>query len=337
MKIQNASAPGAPFRARQFLSDLIDAGVAALNGIAGDFLAGQKSVTAIRMEFYHDKKPLPMEEEAISSAHPNAGSRVVIFVHGLCCNERIWHFANQPKKTYGSLLQRDLGYTPFYVRYNSGLHVSENGKILSCLIESLVKAYPVSIRQLILIGHSKGGLVLRSACHYGRSNEWTRLVRRTFFLGTPFLGAPLEKAANAVTFGLRATKFSIARTIADFINLRSSAIKDLCFGYTIDEEWKDSDPDALLQNNRRAVPLLPGSSHYLVAASLSKNPGHFTTQCLGDILVRVPSALGAMPYTHGWPGGIAQMRIFPATNHFALPRHSRVYWQIKDWCQAGRL
>ena len=39
---------------------------------------------------------------------------------------------------HGAALARDLGYTPVYLHYNSGLHVSTNGRAFAALLEQLV-------------------------------------------------------------------------------------------------------------------------------------------------------------------------------------------------------
>jgi len=64
-------------------------------------------------------------------------------------------------------LRDDLGYSPVFLRYNTGLHVSVNGRTLAEILELLQDQWPVPITELVLIGHSMGGLVARSACHYG--------------------------------------------------------------------------------------------------------------------------------------------------------------------------
>ena len=83
-----------------------------------------------------------------------------------------------------------------HVRYNTGLHVSENGRGLARLLDEMVEEWPCQLEELVLIGHSMGGLVARSACHYGAS--WTDRVRHVFCLGSPHLGADLEKGANVL-------------------------------------------------------------------------------------------------------------------------------------------
>src|SRR5436309_1398051 len=70
-------------------------------------------------------------------------------------------------ETYGTRLARDLGATPVYVRYNSGRHVSENGRSIDELLEALVAAWPVEVGRIALVGHSMGGLVARSAAYEG--------------------------------------------------------------------------------------------------------------------------------------------------------------------------
>src|SRR4051812_38159251 len=124
--------------------------------------------------------------------------RIAVFVHGLGETDDAWALFG--RRTYGAQLEEELGYTPLYLRYNTGLHISENGRRLARLLEETVESWPVPVEEIALVGHSMGGLVARSACHYG--GEWTRLVRHVFCLGGPHLGAPLQKAANAAAHAL---------------------------------------------------------------------------------------------------------------------------------------
>ncbi len=310
------------------------------NGIVGDYLAAEGNGLAQGMAFYHQGRPLPLTRRDILAAHPGATGKIVILVHGLCCNETLFAFPGKPGVDYGALLQKDLGYTPYYLRYNTGLHISENGQALAGLMDELVSVHPERVSEIVLLGHSKGGLVLRSACHYGRVRGagWVKLVSRVFHLGSPHLGAPLEKLGNAFTWCLKAIPSPYTWVAADFINLRSAAIKDLRFGYTVDEEWRGRDPDALLTNNRKSVPLLPNARHYAVAGSLNQDPLHPVSRIMGDILVRVESAVpGALPEDAGGRAAPrfdrARTRLFAGLNHFALAAHPEVYGQILDWCR----
>src|SRR5262249_34877085 len=155
-----------------------------------------------------------------------ATARAVVLVHGLMSTEHV--FELEGGETYGTLLARDLGYTPFALRYNSGLHISENGEALDDLLGRFVAAYPVPREEITVIGHSMGGLVIRSAAHAAsaRDSRWLPLVTRAFYLGSPHLGAPLERFGNVLTWALARIPNPYTELAADIINLRSSGVKD---------------------------------------------------------------------------------------------------------------
>jgi pimeloyl-ACP methyl ester carboxylesterase len=157
--------------------------------------------------------------------------------------ERAWRLGGPP--TYGQRLQRELGATPVEVRYNSGLHISENGRLLGRELDALVAAWPVEVEQIALIGHSMGGLVARSACFQADEEDakWVRHVRHLVSLGTPHMGAPLEQIVHYAS----ATFHTLPETrpIARFLRRRSAGIRDLRQGSLVDEDWRGGDPDAL--------------------------------------------------------------------------------------------
>src|SRR5262249_28622000 len=157
------------------------------------------------------------------------GPRIVVFVHGMAETETCWSFPEDPTKSYGALLRDELCLVPLYVRYNTGRHVSENGRDLADLLEALVASSAVPIEELTLVGHSRGGLVIRSACHYAEKLElgWIGRARRAIYLGSPHLGAPLEKAGHLVSLALGAFDHPVVRLTRTVANLRSAGVKDL--------------------------------------------------------------------------------------------------------------
>ena len=143
---------------------------AVLNGLFGDALVGQQSSLAIPLTFCTASgDELPLDHDGLKRALPKTGARVCILVHGLMMSESAWRFAGRPQRTYGELLAREHDVTPVYVRYNTGRHISTNGRELAAKLQKLVSVWPVRVREIDLIGHSMGGLVIRSACHYGRN------------------------------------------------------------------------------------------------------------------------------------------------------------------------
>jgi pimeloyl-ACP methyl ester carboxylesterase len=321
----------------------LDLALGALNGVVGDRLEERGNALGLRMEFCHADRALPLDAPALRRALPGATGRLVVFVHGLAGHDRVWRFYarehwGDPETTYGSLLARDLGYTPLYLRYNSGLHVSENGARLAARLAALVRAWPVAVGEIALVGHSMGGLVARSACHQGEQagHDWVRAVRHVVCLGSPHLGAPLEKLGNLAGFALGA--FEVTRPLARILNGRSAGIKDLRFGYLVEEDWRGRDPDALLEDNRHDIPFLDSAVHYFVAATVTRSPDHPVAWLLGDTLVRLPSASGrGAPPARRIPFRDGHGRHVGALGHLRLVNHAAVYEQLRAWLMRAGL
>ncbi len=314
---------------------VLDYTQASINGFWGDHLRRRNSEFALGMTFRHQGRRLRATRESFMAAFPEPTPRVCVFVHGLASTEWLWslgsdHHYDAPNVTFGSRLHEDLGYTPVYVRYNSGRHVSENGRLLAKRLTELVAAYPVPIEELALVGHSMGGLVARSAAHYAREHDepWVGFLRHVACIGSPHLGAPLEKAVNLLTGILRRVDAAGAQVPADLLHARSSGIKDLRHGYTVDEEWTGRDPDAVFANARRNFPLVDGVGYYFVAATISRDPAHPVGELLGDLLVRLPSASGRDPEPARripFQGGA----VVPGMNHIHLANHPEVYAALR--------
>ena len=307
--------------------------LAALNAYFGDALVAGDSPLALAMTLRHRGADLPVVPEALADALPDADARVAIFVHGLGETDASWRLrADTQGPGYAACLRRDLGHTPIELRYNTGLHISDNGRALAALLEQLHDAWPVAIEEIVIVGHSMGGLVARSACHYGSREDhaWTKGVRHVFCLGSPHLGAPLEKGVNALGWALR--RVPETRPLANLLGVRSAGIKDLRYGSCVEEDWCDCDPDELLTDRCHDVPFLPGARFYFVAATLSRRPGDALGAILGDLLVRVPSAAGeGRRRKVGF--AIEDGHHVGGVTHFDLLNHPAVYDQIRAWIE----
>ena len=322
--------------ARDFLKRGKEAGIMILNGIIGDRLHSQENPLSAKMAFYRDRKPVSADRSEIMKIYPDQKKKICILVHGLVSDEIMWNFPDTDDN-YGNLLEKDFGFSSFYLRYNSGLHISENGKTLASLINDLLNSLPVPAEEIVFIGHSMGGLVVRSACHYAEKFgfQWTEKISRTFFLGSPHLGAPLEKFGNAVTTVLSHIPNPFTKLAKDIINTRSAGIKDLRFGYITDEDWKEKDPDRFLTNTKNPVPLLENVKYYIITGTMTEDPDSILSVWLGDSLVRKQSAKGeSKNESHALKFLEEHHREFPGISHISLMRDERIYDQIRDWMQS---
>jgi hypothetical protein len=175
-----------------------DAALAVLNGIWGNHLEAGGNPLAIPMRLRQQAQAIDLDRDALAQRFPAAGSRLLVMVHGLCMNDLQWL---RDGHDHGQALARDHGLTSLYLHYNTGRHVSSNGRDLAALLERLVARWPVPVTELVLIGHSMGGLVMRSACHLAQQQAmaWPGALRAMVFLGTPHHGAPLERGGLGST------------------------------------------------------------------------------------------------------------------------------------------
>jgi len=315
--------------------------LAAVNGLWGDRIAARAPTLAIPMSIRLDGRDLVPTAADVRVAVANSTPRLAVFVHGLCETDRSW---TRPRPdtaspaaaaTYGDGLRSDLGYTPLLVRYNTGLHVSENGRALALLLERIVEAWPLVVQEVVLVGHSMGGLVARSACHYGDldGSTWASRVRHVVSLGTPHLGAPLEKATNVAGWALARWPESVP--FARLLIARSAGVKDLRFGAVIDDDWQGHDPDEFLRDRCREVPFLTNAHYYFVGATIGRDPAGLAGRVLGDLLVRLPSASGDGRHRR-IPFEIDHGHHLIGVNHFDLLNHPAVYDQLHQWLATAR-
>jgi pimeloyl-ACP methyl ester carboxylesterase len=194
----------------------------------------------------------------------------------------------------------------------------------------------VEVEDLVLVGHSMGGLVARSACHYGHAagSGWTRHARHVFCLGTPHLGAPLERAANVAGWAL--SRLPETRGFGALLNARSVGIKDMRYGSCIEEDWCDCDPDEFLSDRCNEVPFLATASYYFVGATLSREPDGPFASIVGDLLVQFASASGNGPKRR-IPFEIENGCHVGGVNHFQLLNHPAVYEQLHKWLVRGSM
>lgn len=299
-----------------------DSVLAILNGVLGDYLRETGNPLAIRMHLRHAGLPLDLNPRALLAAMPESGRKLLVVVHGSCLSD-------ERGRRHGDALGRDLGYTPVYVFYNTGLHISANGRSLAALLESLVLAWPGPLDEIVLLAHSMGGLISRSACHLAEEQgySWRKKLRGMVFLGTPHHGAPLERGGYWFHQLLEANRYSAP--LARLAKIRSAGVTDMRHGSVLDENWQGRDRFSHARDTRTPLPLPVDVACYAIAASKGRAGGG---KMPGDGLVPVDSALGRhvtdrmrleFPESRQWIG--CEM------GHLDLLDRADVYATIRDW------
>lgn len=316
-----ADLPGAPPSRTVWGSGFL----AALQGLIGDSLEASTPVLAGPMTIRVDGDPIAPES---ISEHVPPRDHLVVFLHGLVETEHAWRWGG--RATYAERLTTDLGCACVQVRYNSGLHISENARELADLIGRLVEHWPVPVRRISLVGHSMGGLIARAACFDAaeQNRAWVRLVRHIVCLGSPHLGAPLEQVVHRLSAAL--VWLPETRPVGRMLRRRSAGIRDLRYGSLVDEDWRGMDADALERRAVQEIPLLAGADHYFVTASFTRSPRHPLGRFIGDGLVLTPSGAGR---SRARRLGFAEDNGLhvPGAHHFALLNHEAVYAALRGW------
>jgi pimeloyl-ACP methyl ester carboxylesterase len=296
-----------------------DAFLAAVNGVYGDYLVRTGNPLALEMELrLRGRRVDPVEPARTFDPEADAAptGRVLLLVHGLCLNDRQW---TREGHDHGAALADEHGCTPLYLRYNTGLHIAANGRSLADLLECVTRHWPVAVEEIVILGHSMGGLVARSACHHAEQagHEWLKRLRKLMFLGTPHHGAPLERGGHRLDFVMDLSPYSAPFT--QIGKTRSAGIKDLRHG-------------SVSPHATDVVPLPDGVLCYAAAATLAERRGAIAERLLGDGLVPLDSALGRHPdpaRTLELPK--ARQWIGYGMGHLELLSRPEVYAQLSKW------
>jgi pimeloyl-ACP methyl ester carboxylesterase len=287
--------------------------LSAANGLLGHRLVTERPELAIAMAVRRDGHDVPATPSGLVAAYPKATDRLVVLVHGLGENDDSWERgSHRVGGSYSSRLLEETGWTPVVVRLNTGLPITHNGAALAELLDELVAAWPTEVRRIALVGHSMGGLIIRAACAAVTAAEvsWTSLVTNVVTLGTPHLGAPLERGIHAGALMLSALPASAP--FGRILEHRSVGILDLRHGLAAD------------------IQHLPHARYHLVAATLAFSHRHPVSELFGDLVVRYPSATGR-PRRKPAMFPDSDVLHVPRSGHLHLLNHPEVYHAIKRW------
>lgn len=283
---------------------------AALNGVLGDRLHAQNNRLAQAMTIVSGPT------DAAHGATVCTDRPIWLFAHGLCMHDGGWQREAHTGFTHQQ--QRQGAHTA-YLRYNTGRHISDNGWDLHLQLQ---QAWDDGQRSpLRLVGHSMGGLIIRSALAQAQdvNADWLNRVQAAVYLGSPHHGSPLEVWGNHANRLLGFSAYT-----APFMRLggvRSAGIQDLRHGNLMPADWQSRTSDDDTRDLRQPCPLLPGIPHLLIAARRQPAAQGLSGD---DYLVPVRSALGEHE-RHAIHAPRLQRHIVEERHHMDLLGDPQVY------------
>ncbi len=275
---------------------------AVINGVFGDHLAAHEQALATPMQLFArgQTKPLDVARLKISQR------RVAVFVHGLACDEYCWiPAANTGAPDYGVCIEAEFGHTPIYLRYNSGLSIAENGTRFAQILNTLCQTRS-DIDELVLIGHSMGGLVARSALRRSHGSAWQARAQMLICLGSPQLGSPLERLGAITNRVLN--RFEVTAPLGAIATRRSAGIRNLHDG--LGDSCGEDPTHVELR---------------FLSATIAKNTDSAFGKLIGDGLVTPDSALAGRPAAN-----VATAQL-GGLGHIAMLHDARCWQQIHAW------
>lgn len=281
----------------------------AINGVFGDHLTATRNPMQVRMNLYANGQPLAADQAALMAQFPDAQNHLIVFVHGLCCNEDSWQMYYNPSepatRPYGDKLQDEFPVTSLYLRYNTGRNIDANARQFKRMLNKLVRNWPVAVEGITLVGHSMGGLVSRAVVEALTDDDiiLKRAIRDVVCLGSPHAGAPLARlaAAGEQLFG----KFELSKPIGRVLGVRSRGIRDLKDGL-----------GALQTRDGQEV------MFHLVGSTIGDHTSSWLNTTVGDGLVTPDSALAD-------DTGKAQRVTFAQKHHMTLLNDPDVFLELK--------
>ena len=292
---------------------------AALNGVLGDTLAATANPLAISMQLRQNGQTWTPSQRP---------GKLLILVHGLCMNDLQWRCDGHD---HGAMLAEQLGYEAVYLHYNTGRPISDNGADFAALLEQTCARWPVPQDELVIVGHSMGGLVSRSACHHAlqAKQAWVKQLSKLITLGTPHWGAPLERGGRGVDYLLGISPYSAP--LAKLGLVRSAGIQGLRDGrVTPDGEqalWPKQAKLYTLATTKQKAPSAADAFDMVLPLK----------RLLGDGLVPVKSALAhdahlALGLSRPVPA--SRQAVVYDTDHFQMLGSQQVAKHLLRWLKA---
>lgn len=218
-----------------------------ISSILGSTMDDKVRFTTIQMN-WRLKSEDASTEELLQDFRRSGKTEITVYVPGLFTDESLWK--NQRIKINERMvLSRGLsdyieqwGTYSAYVRFNHGMHISENGRMLLELFRELQRNLPNT--KINIVSYSIGCLITRSMLYQAKISEQGRIpnLGKIVHIAAPDMGSYLEKLGFWLGFLMEKTPITAVKVIGIIGNFRSDAIKDLSHGIIRKQDWAASSP-----------------------------------------------------------------------------------------------
>lgn len=167
--------------------------------------------------------------------------KIAILFPGLLCDETLW----ENSKSTPSLekVLREKRIYPIKLRFNPGIHISQNGKSALTLLHELLSLPPFQNKATYVLTYSQGGLIFRSMLYYSmrQDNDLPNKIHKAILVSSPDGGSYLEKLGFWLGFTMENLPLPFIKLLGIIGNQRSDAIKDLSHGIIREEDWMEKE------------------------------------------------------------------------------------------------
>ena len=218
-----------------------------ISSILGSTMDDKVRFTTIHMNWRLNGEDA--KTEALIEDFKKSGKKeITVYIPGLFTDESLWK--NQRIKINERMfLSRGLsdfieqwGTYSAFVRFNHGMHISENGRMLLELFRELNKNLPDT--KINIVSYSIGCLISRSMFYQAKTSQEGSLqnIAKVVHMAAPDMGSYLEKMGFWLGFLMEKTPITAVKVIGIIGNFRSDAIKDLSHGIIRKQDWAATSP-----------------------------------------------------------------------------------------------
>ncbi|AXR67290.1 esterase/lipase family protein [Leptospira mayottensis] len=210
-----------------------------VSSIVGESFAGLVTTSHIQASFRLEGKDAGVQE-ILMDWKKSKLPRLILCIPGLFCDEGLW---NAKGEIPLSDTMKKCGYYPIYLRFNPGIHLSTNAKLMLDLIETLLNSPEIKGDTLDVISYSQGGLIFRSALYQAKqkNSSFSDRIRHALVINSPDGGSYIEKIGFWLGLGAESLPILPVNILGFIGNQRSDAIKDLSHGIIREEDWVQND------------------------------------------------------------------------------------------------